>query len=211
MDFNAVRNKTMSSATFSLANESFTLGTDPKDSVRRELYFQNPAKSKLTDDEIRVLTKLGIDNTMQQVLRPFLTKFFEELPHCTTDASLLLSKSCEVPYYVIWSTEFANHEQTVERINALKGKTQNQVSMAQNVALVDELKQVPEVVDKYGKLFSLVKGGPRTPVQVELPKPTAPPFSVVPSETKETEGPKTTTNTVAEKYTRVFSLIPIAV
>jgi hypothetical protein len=210
MDFNALQNKRMSTATFSLANESFTIGTDPKDSVRRELYFQNPTKSKLTDDEIRVLTKLGIDDTMQQVLRPFLTKFFDELPHCTTDASLLLSKSCEVPYYVIWSTEFANHEQTVERINALKDKTRNQVVMAHNGALVDELKQVPEVVDKYGKLFSLVKGTSRTPVLVEPPKPSAPPPSIVASETKET-GPQTTTNTVAEKYTRLFSLIPIAV
>lgn len=146
------------SKTFTLANETFTISTDLKDSVRREQYFQNPKSGAvLTPEETRVLQTLGIDTTMEQSLRPYLREFFDELPNCTTDASLRLSRSCEVPYYVIWSTEFANHTQKVNRVNEYpERKTRSQIVMAEDSALLDELKAVPENVDEYDKLFTLV-------------------------------------------------------
>jgi len=146
------------SKTFTLANETFTLGTDLLDSIRREKYFQNPASgATLTDEEIRVLSSLGIDSAMEQTLRPYLKEFFDELPHCTTDASLRLSRKCEVPYYVIWSTEFANHAQKVERTKEFpERKTRPQIVMAEDGEIIEGMKKVPENIDKYDKLFTLI-------------------------------------------------------
>jgi len=157
------------SKTFSLANETFTIGTDLFDSVRREKYFQNPASgAKLTDEEIRVLSSLGIDSAMEQTLRPYLKEFFDELPHCTTDASLRLSRKCEVPYYVIWSTEFANHAQKVERANEYPDrKTRPPIVMAEDGEIIEEMKQVKEIIDDYDKLFTLI------PVSSSVKGPTA--------------------------------------
>lgn len=146
------------SKTFSLANESFTLSTELKDSIRREQYFQNPKSgAQLNAEELRLLSTLGIDTSMEQTLRPYLRDFFDELPNCTSDASLRLSRKCEIPYYVIWATEFANHSQKVNRVNDYpEHKTRAQIVMAEDGAIIDELKPVPEKIDEYDKLFTLV-------------------------------------------------------
>lgn len=152
------------SATFSLGNETFSIGTELADSVRREQYFKNPnGKHQLTKEEERVLTSLGIDKSMEQTLRPYLRDFFDQLPSCTSDLKLRLNKSCEIPYYVIWSTEFAKHAQTVDRVdNYPQKKTQTQLKMAKTEAIISAIKPPSDKGDDYDKLFTLIPASSRS-------------------------------------------------
>ena len=153
------------SKTFTLGNETFTIGTDLLDSARRERYFKDPNDgAELTEEEKRVLTSLGIDILMEQTLRPYLKEFFDELPHCTTDASLRLSRRCEVPYYVIWSTEFTNNAQKVERVNQYpERKTRTPICMGEDGEIIDGMKPLNKE-DDYTKLFTLIPVYSTTPV-----------------------------------------------
>lgn len=143
--------------TFTLANETFTLNTGIADEVRRETHYKD-GSVPLTDDEQRILTTLGIDETMESTLRPYMPEFFKALPGCHTDASLRLSKACEVPYYVIWYTTFANKQNTKARIDQNKKDhdSRNLLTMAQDGALIDELH--PKLTDKdfYTAIFTLI-------------------------------------------------------
>jgi hypothetical protein len=168
------------SKTFTLGNETFTISTDLLDSARRERYFQNPnSGAELTDEEKRVLNSLGIDALMEQNLRPYLKEFFDELPHCTTDASLRLSRRCEVPYYVIWSTEFANHVQKVERVNQYpERKTRPPIVMSEDGEIIDGMKPVREE-DDYTKLFTLIPVYSKSSPVVTTPTTPGDPYAFV--------------------------------
>lgn len=108
----------MSHTTITLGNQTFNLGTAMADEMRRTAYFMGDTSAKLTDDEIRILQSLGIDDEMQNRLKSELPAFFAQLPECQTDTELILSTKCEIPYYVVWTTLFKNKIATDERITA---------------------------------------------------------------------------------------------
>jgi hypothetical protein len=66
------------------------------------------------------LNAVGINKEIEQRLKAYLPSFFDALPDCQTDTSLYLSKTCEIPYFVVWSTKFAERQQTQERIKENK-------------------------------------------------------------------------------------------
>ena len=147
-------------AIVTLANQSYTVGTTAVDSERRRLYFQNPEAHPelLNAEERRLLTEMGIDETMENTLKPFLAEFFDVLPKCQSDTSIVLSKDCEVPYYVLWSTKFAEHENTLERIkeNKKTSKTRMDLRMAMDDSMIRNLKE--KVVDQTpaAQVFTLI-------------------------------------------------------
>jgi hypothetical protein len=179
--------------TFTLANETFTLNTGIADEVRREAHYKD-GSVPLTADEQRILTTLGIDETMESTLRPYMPEFFKALPGCHTDASLRLSKACEVPYYVIWSTTFANRENTKARIaqNKKDHKSRNLLTMAQDGALIDEMHPKNADKDLYTALFTLIpaKGPAPGPVSARGFLNPATPISGAPGGPPTDPGPK---------------------
>lgn len=159
--------------TFTLANKTFSLSTESEDSERRGRYFEDPTSGAvLKPNEQAILTALGIDKEMQRTLRTYLKEFFDELPSCTTDATLRLSKRCEIPYYVIWNIEFANHAQTVKRVdNYPNNETRKQLQMAVDDSLLYEFKNISVEGAKYDKLFTLAPVlGERKKTSVEMVK-----------------------------------------
>jgi len=104
---------------------SFELNFSDEAYNRRRDYFNNVGcdnidDDKLTEPERDLLNALGIDRIMERSLHKFMPDFFQSLRICNTDTKLTLSKSCELPYYIIWSTLFANTKQTYERLEDIQ-------------------------------------------------------------------------------------------
>lgn len=223
----------MEVATFTLANESFSLGTSVIDNERRKRHYMGSQSDGLTEQEQKILTSLGIDGKMEKTLKPYMAKFFEKLPVCNTDASLRLSKDCEVPYYVVWSTLFANRAETSDRFNKnRKLPSRSQLNVAHDGAIIQELKQRPGTTNKYEQIFTLIPAAPvgliaapisstPAPAPTTTPKPTIPaPFP--PPSAPPVEEPIVTPNTQSrevvaepntdlteqEKIMKLFTLIP---
>ena len=206
--------------TFTLANEKFTLNTGVADEVRRETHYRD-GSMPLSEEEKRILTSLGIDESMESVLQPYMPEFFKALPKCHTDASLRLNNACEVPYYVLWSTAFANREYTNKRIeqNKKDHASRNLLTMAQDGALIDEMHPVVTEKDLYTALFTLIRAIPVAPTAQGALNP-AVPISAAPNSTPEPSAPPAEqpaeqpapsappANTTHESYTRLFTLIP---
>lgn len=163
-----------------IGNKMFVISTSIEDNARRRKYFMNPGDSaySLTDEEQALLTAIGIDNAMEDVLRPYLAKFFETLPRCKSDAAMYLSKQCEVPYYVLWSIKFANRQETTRRIEERKLRSQSNIAAAETDALVGDLKERKSVSD-YTKLFTLIN---KKRIPASVIRPSAPTASVITSE-----------------------------
>jgi hypothetical protein len=185
--------------TITLANKHFTLGLTAGDQVRRESYFRDPSNPaySLVEDEQRILDALGIDAVMETSMRPYLAKFFDALPGCQTDASMILSSACEIPYYVIWSTQFGARQASKDRFETNKRETRarTDIEMAQNGAIIDGLKPVPVVNDIIREIFT---------VQAFTPVITAP--------AKRNVTPDENTPTPLKRVSmidRVFTLIPV--
>lgn len=153
----------MSQVSFLLANEAFTLGTSIGDSERRRRYYRDGSQ-QLTMEEKRILKSLGIDEEMESTLAPYMPSFFDLLPKCNTDTNVLLSKDCEIPYYVIWSTLFANRASTETRIKINKNqKTPRTLfDVAQNSAFISELRTT-EKQNNFHAVFTLIPIHPETP------------------------------------------------
>jgi hypothetical protein len=109
-----------------LANRPFTVSTSKKDSERRHAYFQNPKTTKetLNDDERAILKALGMKeelfkradvSELETSLLPYMAKFFDQLPFCQSDTSLVLSKDCEVVHYVLWHVLFMDRQHVQTR------------------------------------------------------------------------------------------------
>lgn len=167
----------MEVATFSLANESFLLGTSFKDQMRRKRHYAG-TQDQLTEQETKILRSLGIDEQMENTMKPYMATFFEKLPQCNTDASLRLSRECEVPYYVVWSTLFANRTNTAERFQENKKLPQrSQLNMAIDGAIIGDMKPIQTKRNKYTDLFTLIPAVPvATPISAAV-IPTAPPVN----------------------------------
>lgn len=109
-----------------LANRPFTVSTSKKDSERRYAYFENPktTKESLNDDEREILKALGMKeelfksddvSKLETSLLPYMAKFFDQLPFCQSDTSLVLSKDCEVVHYVLWHVLFMDRQHVIKR------------------------------------------------------------------------------------------------
>ena len=109
-----------------LSNRPFTVSTSRKDSERRHAYFTNPKTTKetLNDDEREILKALGMKeelfkgddvSKLETSLLPYMAKFFDQLPFCQSDTSLVLSKDCEVVHYVLWHVLFMDRQHVIKR------------------------------------------------------------------------------------------------
>jgi hypothetical protein len=123
-----------------LGNASFTYNNTDDDHLRRKLYFKGQPGNSLDALEKAILTALGIDAETEKALAPYLADFFKLLPSCSSDTSLLLSKQCELPHFVLWSILFANKEATVNRLAAQPGGTPNNLNIAGIQGLVSEIR-----------------------------------------------------------------------
>ena len=136
------------SVTIMLGNKSFILNTSSADSVRREEYFENPkGPAKLDQYEKEILKALGVDENFAQVdaLRPYMARFFEQLPLCQSDTSLVLSKDCEVVHFVLWYIMFANRQNVEERLSENKAiyKPYADISIALDQSIINRLTGEP--------------------------------------------------------------------
>ncbi len=143
-----------------LANKSFTLDTSEIDNARRKTYFRtfpHPTVD-LTPTESEILAALGIDEETKLSLRTYLGKFFEELPYCQSDASLILNQRCEIPYYVIWSTQLAAQKTLNDRIteNQRITKSISDIHVAMDDFIIGALTPLQPTLNVYDQVFQLV-------------------------------------------------------
>jgi len=132
------------SVTVYLANQGFTLPATDFDDRRREAYFKNPAdaNNKLLPEEDKILVALGINKENAACLMPYLGRFFKELPKCQSDASLTLSKDCEIVQYVLWETMLAAKARSQQMYdeNFKTKKPWGDISVAINQQIINDLK-----------------------------------------------------------------------
>jgi len=143
-----------------LANQSYTIGTTPVDSERRRLYFKDPNSypKLLNAEEQRVLNELGIDDRMKKLLAEYLADFFDALPNCQSDAAVALDASCEVPYYVLWATKFAERQQAVELLKEQDKtkRTRMNIVMAMDDAMIRNMKEKTVIKTPIDDVFTLI-------------------------------------------------------
>jgi hypothetical protein len=124
-----------------LYGKSFNIGFSKSDDERRESYFKNSIGT-LTPQEKSILLSLGIDERMEESLKPYLAKFFSSLQQCSSDISLVLNKDCETAYFVIWSTLFANGAEITRRFMGQRNDNEkmHDLDIAKSGALINGLK-----------------------------------------------------------------------
>jgi hypothetical protein len=146
----------MSAPLVQLANQSFLIGFDTTDDIRRKTYFRDGSGPGLTEQEKNLLISLGFDAMLEQALAPYMGEFFMDLQQCSSDTSIHLRKECELPYYVIWSALFHNQKETRRRLddNMKMEKAIDDLDDAMTRALVHDLK--PSDTDVIVQLFSLI-------------------------------------------------------
>ena len=148
------------SVTVYLANQGFTLPATDFDDRRREAYFKNPAdaNNKLLPEEDKILVALGINKENASCLMPYLGRFFKELPKCQSDASLTLSKDCEIVQYVLWETMLAAKARSQQMYddNWKTKKPWGDISVAINQQIINDLKPKPEDISDIDRIFTLI-------------------------------------------------------
>ena len=149
-----------SSVTIQLGEKAFNLDRSIDAYSRRSAYFLNKTGS-LSKDEQDILISLGIDKSMEKRMSAYLPQFFDVLPDCQTDTSVYLNKQCEVPYYVIWSTKFAEGQRIQERIDNNKSSfvPRSDYDVAVDTSVV---KQMNSKLSEIDQLFTLIKIKRRT-------------------------------------------------
>ena len=67
-----------------------------------------------------------------------------------------MNKKCDVPYFVLWSTKFAERQSTMDRLKENKEKTKamTDYDMVVNKAVISEMK--PRVTI-YDQLFTIIQ------------------------------------------------------
>ncbi|NBT46976.1 MAG: hypothetical protein EBT07_04040 [Actinobacteria bacterium] len=140
-----------------LGKQSFPLSNSLDDRVRRDLYFKNGTGSLLPEEQ-KILDAIGIDKRLEGTLKPYLSEFFEKLPECQTDTSLVLSKNCEIPHFVVWSALFDSHARSQEAVvkNRKLFQKQMDITDAMDVALVSGMKERIDPDADYKTLFMLM-------------------------------------------------------
>ena len=168
------------SVTIYLANKGFSLPVGRLDSARRKAYFANPAdpKSQLVPEEIEILTALGInlgEPKALEALKPYLAQFFDQLPQCQSDSSVILSKECEVVHHVLWTTLFnaRNRSDIAHKLNWEKKKPLADLSTAINDSVLNDLQPRREDVNDIDRLFTLLLKGAEVPAVAAVAVPAA--------------------------------------
>ena len=146
----------------------FSIGFDEKDNTRRRTYFGSGTGS-LTPQEKSLMLSIGIDSMLENSLKPYLAEFFSSLQTCSSDTSLLLSRSCETAYFVIWSALFHNRAEIARRMKQDKGGVIDDLDLAQDAAFISGFKKpvkptkpkVPAAepvpgLDPFQRLFTLM-------------------------------------------------------
>jgi hypothetical protein len=139
-----------------IGNNTFFVGFTDADNERRESYFLS-GDGELTKDEQGILDVLGIDGVMENILRLDLPEFFQKLPECDSDTSLVLKKDCEIPYYVIWTTLLKNRHETKRRLETHQQikKPMSDLSAAVTDKFISNI--APVVLDEtIDRLFTLI-------------------------------------------------------
>jgi hypothetical protein len=87
-----------------IAGATFLIDTGVEATRRRAAYFSS-GSGNLEDSEMKLLKHIGID-PKSTPLKQLLPEFFTSLPECQTDASLYTKLQCEVPYRVLWQSQW---------------------------------------------------------------------------------------------------------
>ena len=124
-----------------LYGKSFLIGYDAVDHERRIEYFRGEGGS-LTDEETRLLESLGIDEILTESLKPYLAQFFQDLAKCQSDPGLVLSRECELPFYILWNVLFQEESERLRRIRESRKKTKimSEEDLAQTDAIITGMK-----------------------------------------------------------------------
>jgi hypothetical protein len=147
----------MQSATLLLGNKSYALGTSKEDKVRRAAHFAN-GEGELTQDERQIAHDLGIDDTMMEYFRPHMAAFYDALPGCQTDTSLILNKKCEIVYHVLWSALFSAQDLASRELNR-RGpmhKTLESTDWMTRDQMVRDLRPSNTDINAIDRIFTLV-------------------------------------------------------
>jgi hypothetical protein len=149
---------------------------------------------------------MGIDCAMENTLKPYLAEFFDVLPKCQSDTAVVLSKECEVPYYVLWATKFAEHANTLERIKENKETTRTRMDlrMAMDESMIHNMKEKVVEQTPITQVFSLIDMAKVKPLVSDAVKKG--------NVTREVAPVKTIDNTPLEKASvieRIFTLIDL--
>lgn len=136
---------------------SFPLSNTLKDQVRRERYFKDRS-GELTPEEQAILKTIGIDDRLKGMLRPYLAEFFEKLPQCQTESSLVLSKECQVPHHVVWSAYFDSHARARNVLlhNRKLFTPQMDIEDAVDTAVIEDMKAKIDADADINTLFTLI-------------------------------------------------------
>lgn len=152
------------SSAIRIGTNTFFVGFTDADNERRQAYFLN-GEGEITKDEQDVLDTLGIDAVMENILRLDLPEFFQKLGVCNSDASIVLKKECEIPYYVIWTTLLKNRHETKRRLSEREDATHSldDLGVAMTDQLIDDIR--PEPTDEsIQQLFTLIVNPNATPL-----------------------------------------------
>jgi len=154
-----------------LNGRPYNINITPADRIRRTLYFQN-GSTQLTADERTLLDDLGFDPILELSLRTHLPDFFNQLPKCQSNTSLVLDNSCQIPHFIMWSILFHNHTNTLRRmrINRSRAATLSPGGTATVASATGALTPVSRPPGSISGLFQLIVPGARLP-----PAPTGTP------------------------------------
>ena len=173
--------------TIQLGPRTYNLPTGKGDIEFRKELFAALAANRTTEnykavlghlyaDEIAILQDTGF------IKESFLVKyaddiptFFEALPECTTDTAVMLNKQCSKSYFLIYALL---HSAAQEAVGSDAGTPMSDVELLQQQALLSSVKPGDSELRKF--ILNLLRI--RTPgydVRSLLPKPTAPPLSVL--------------------------------
>ena len=140
--------------TINLGGRPFQLDVGGQAFLRRSLYFLHK-KGSITKNDQDILDAIGIDSHMEDMLKRYLPQFFERLPNCQSYSSMYLSKQCEIPYFVIWVSKFAERTRSKERIDEHKQlKVISDYNTAVDKTIVNSLHGKLTDIDQ---LFALIR------------------------------------------------------
>ena len=140
-----------------LGKNSFPLSNTLEDKVRREHYFKD-GSGELRPEEQAILDAIHIDDRLRGMLRPYLAEFFEQLPRCQTDASLVLSKECQVPHHVVWSAFFDSHARAKDVLfnNRKQFQPRMDIENAVDTVIIANMKEKIDPDADINALFTLI-------------------------------------------------------
>jgi len=140
-----------------VGKKSFPLLNTLEDKVRRERYFKD-GSGELLPEEQAILDAIHVDDRLQRMLRPYLAEFFEKLPLCQTESTLVLSKECQVPHHVVWSAFFDSHARAKDVLlnNRKQFQPQMDIEDAVDTAIIANMKARVDPDADINALFTLI-------------------------------------------------------